>query len=148
MKIEVTEEQYKAFQNGESITLVPPKKEYVIEYDRPWYINSIHQPSQSSTEIYKSAALYTLGELRTTKENIIYKQKRNQRANRLEALVEDLQGELGVGDYYIFYRIEEKVYRRCARHENNTFPDVVMMKKETAEKVCELLNSGQYSLEG
>lgn len=147
MKIDVTEEQYYNFMKGENIELVPPKKEHVIEYNKPWEINCIHEPKQLDFNIKKTSALYTLGELRKTKENIIYKQKRNQRANRLEALVEDLQGELGVGGCSVY---EKDGCYRSLISEDYTIVGVVRMKEETAKKVCELLNSkpAQYSLEG
>jgi len=107
--------------------------------------------------------LFDNGVPRKTKENAEYSQKRNRRANRLEALVEELQGELGVGDYYIcfdnfiredlssdFYEAghETRRYEVGERTELIKSLDLIPMKKETAERICELLNNERYSLDG
>ena len=84
------------------------------------------------------------GRYRDTKEQAEYSLARNKRANRLEALVMKLQpNELG-GDYYIY---NNEGGWNCVRTTITTQPGKVMMTKDTAIKVCEMLSSGEYSLE-
>lgn len=146
MKIEVTEEQYEAFNNGESITLVPPKKKHVIEYNEEdaFFIGiyGITNGIDGDNEDYLAHGRY-----RKTKENAEYSLKRTQQANRLEALIEDLQGELGVGDHTVC-NSKGKYNRIYAPHAPHFIFGNVRMKEETANKVCDLLNSGRYSLDG
>ena len=80
---------------------------------------------------------------RDTKEQAEYSLARNKRANGLEALVMKLQpDELG-GDWYV-YKYEDKWGYGTAYAY---YPERVMMNEETAIKVCEMLSSGEYSLE-
>ena len=91
------------------------------------------------------------GRYRTTQEGAELSLKRNQRANRLEMLVEYLGGlkEFVVGEenWYVGYACLE---REWVSHysEDVYIPERVYMTKEVAIKVCELLNSGAYSLDG
>ena len=92
--------------------------------------------------------LSRLGLIRNTAESAWVSARRNIRANRLEALAHSIGGayefEFGEDNYFIYVR------------EDGTFavgdvdvilePEKIYMTKETAEQVCEILNSGTYKL--
>ena len=92
--------------------------------------------------------LSRLGLIRTNPESAWVSARRNIRANRLEALAHMIGGayefEFRKDNYYIYVR------------EDGTFavgdvyiilePEKIYMTKNTAEKVCEILNSGSYKL--
>ena len=92
--------------------------------------------------------LSRLGLIRNTAESAWVSARRNIRANRLEALAHSIGGayefEFGVENYYVYVG------------EDGTFvphmipsplePEKIYMTKETAEQVCEILNSGTYKL--
>ena len=92
--------------------------------------------------------LSRLGLIRNTAESAWVSARRNIRANRLEALAHSIGGayefEFGAKNYFIYVR------------EDGTFavgdvdvilePEKIYMTKETAEQVCEILNSGTYKL--
>jgi len=109
------------------------KKPFVIEYDGcgAFFINisSVAYGYDGKSENYIKHGRY-----RKTKENAEYSQKRNQIANRLEALVEELQGELGVGSY------------QTILYKGDIFTQ--KMKAETYKTICEMLNNEEYSLGG
>ena len=85
-----------------------------------------------------------LGIYRITKENAQKSLLRNKRANRLEALVEHIQGNLK-GDYCI-YQEYKNIWEFGLK--NIKQPGVVTMQQETAIKICEMLNNSEFSLEG
>ncbi|MCP5063315.1 MAG: hypothetical protein GY936_12745, partial [Ignavibacteriae bacterium] len=76
------------------------KKKFEIEYAEGCYSICNTMPLLTQC-IKKDSANSKHGKYRKTKQNAEYSLKRNQRANRLEALVEELQGELG-GNYSIY----------------------------------------------
>lgn len=92
--------------------------------------------------------LSRLGLIRNTAESAWVSARRNIRANRLEALAHMIGGayefEFGEENYYVYVG------------EDGTFvphmipsplePEKIYMTKETAEQVCEILNSGTYKL--
>ena len=82
------------------------------------------------------------GIYRTTRENAEKSLLRNKRTNRLEALVEQLQGNLE-GDYSIYLGITWDYGLRGIKQ-----PGVVTMQQETAIAICEMLSTGEFSLEG
>ena len=84
------------------------------------------------------------GRFRTTRENAEKSLLRNKRANRLEALVEQIQGNLK-GDYCI-YQEYKNIWEFGLK--NIKQPGVVTMQQETAIKICEMLNNSEFSLEG
>ena len=90
----------------------------------------------------------SFGRYRTTREGAELSLKRNQRANRLEMLVEYLGGLKefveGEENWHIMFKGEYKP--GCS--EIWSEPEKVYMTREVVKKVCELLNSGAYSLEG
>ena len=92
--------------------------------------------------------LSRLGLIRTDSESAWVSARRNIRANRLEALAHSIGGayefEFGEKNYYVYVM------------KDGTFgvedidailePEKIYMTKETAEQVCEILNSGAYKL--
>ena len=92
--------------------------------------------------------LSRLGLIRNTAESAWVSARRNIRANRLEALAHSIGGayefEFGEGNYYIAVNSKgEFTYRYV---QSILEPEKIYMTKETAEKVCEILNSGRYKL--
>ena len=89
------------------------------------------------------------GRYRTTQKGAELSLKRNQRANRLEMLVEYIGGlkEFVVGEenWYVYYYEGEY---RSACIETSFDPEKVYMPREVSKTACDLLNSGAYSLEG
>ena len=147
--ITITEQQLKDLNNGKSITIEPPKKKHVIEYNSTVFcITQIDEDvfKRCKEDDYSYDAL--IGKYRKTEQNAKYSQKRNKRANRLEALVEDIQGELHRGVMCIYFEVEEKKWLYDNGGFGRVAPESVCMEEDTAIKVCELLNNGQYSLDG
>ena len=92
--------------------------------------------------------LSRLGLIRTDSESAWVSARRNIRANRLEALAHSIGGayefEFGEGNYYIAVNSKgEFTYRYV---QSILEPEKIYMTKETAEKVCEILNSGRYKM--
>ena len=130
-------------------------KEYVIEIPEQglYLINEgtyLEMYSQEDLECEGGNVplINKLGDIRTNPESAWVSARRNIRANRLEALAHSIGGayefEFGEQNYFIYVR------------EDGTFalgdvdvilePEKIYMTKETAEQVCEILNSGRYKL--
>ena len=92
--------------------------------------------------------LSRLGLIRTDSESAWVSARRNIRANRLEALAHMIGGayefELGAGNYYIAVDGDGLFDVRISSYYLE--PEKIYMTKETAEQVCEILNSGIYKL--
>ena len=92
--------------------------------------------------------LSRLGLIRTDSESAWVSARRNIRANRLEALAHSIGGayefEFGEGNYYVVVG-EDGTFDACIS-ACYLEPEKIYMTKETAEKVCEILNSGSYKL--
>lgn len=92
--------------------------------------------------------LSRLGLIRDTAYSAYVSARRNIRGNRLEALAHNLGGayefEFGEENYYI-YVTEDGVFSKAIVN-NNFEPEKIYMVKETAEQVCDILNSGTYKL--
>ncbi len=125
------------------------KKKFEIEYDEHYSVfhNEIDVITPNCVTLKESKnKIIKHGLTRKTEQNAEYSQKRNQRANRLEALVEELQGELGVGDCYVIHNtITNRYGYRC--EPNGVEVGIVKMKEETAIKICEILNNEEYKLD-
>ena len=92
--------------------------------------------------------LSRLGLIRTDSESAWVSARRNIRANRLEALAHSIGGayefEFGVDNYYIVVNAEGEFFKY--RVSGLLEPEKIYMTRDTAEKVCEILNSGRYKL--
>ncbi len=88
------------------------------------------------------------GRYRKTKQTAEQSLARNNRANRLEALAEQLDG-------LVEFVYDEKNYYICtSRTEwergystNIICPEVVYMTRECAIEICRMLNEGEFSLD-
>lgn len=130
-------------------------KEYVIEIpEQGLYLiyegTELGMYSQEDLEWvgWNIDILNKLGNIRTNPESAYFSARRNIRANRLEALAHSIGGayefEFGEDNYFIYVR------------EDGTFaigdvdiilePEKIYMTRDTAEQVCEILNSGRYKL--
>lgn len=100
--------------------------------------------------VYYSDWVYDLpinhGRYRLTQEVANRSLERNKRANRLEALAEQLGGlkvfEIGSYNYYI-------VRSNIWIYKNNTnlyHAEKVYMTEKCAQKICDMLNSGEFTL--
>jgi len=126
------------------------KKKFVIEYGSTEdCLYSIINADSVETRLYYDKdideSFLTHGRYRKTRANAEYSQKRNQIANRLEALVECLQDELGIGGYCIFKGSKGWRSIGCA---SANYAETILMTEKTAVKICEILNNEEYSLEG
>ena len=92
--------------------------------------------------------LSRLGLMRNTAESAWVSARRNIRANRLEALAHSIGGayefEFDEDNYFIYVR--DGGTFEAASVNIGFEPEKVYMTKETAEQVCEILNSGTYKL--
>lgn len=92
--------------------------------------------------------LSRLGLIRNTAESAWVSARRNIRANRLEALAHSIGGayefEFGEENYYIV--IDAEGVFIIDWMDEILEPEKIYMTKETAEQVCEILNSGIYKL--
>lgn len=87
------------------------------------------------------------GRYRKTKESAEMSLVRNKRANRFEALVDQLDGMKefveGEENWYVYFKDSNwsRGYTKFLYE-----PDKVYMTKECAIKVCKILNAGEYEL--
>ena len=92
--------------------------------------------------------LSRLGLIRTDSESAWVSARRNIRANRLEALAHSIGGayefEFGEENYYVVVD-EDGAFYACIS-ACYLEPEKIYMTKDTAEKVCEILNLGIYKL--
>ena len=90
------------------------------------------------------------GRFRKTKESAELSLARNKRANRLEALVDQLDGMKefveGEYNYYIMFDYISDSYFWCSNNSHYC-SERVYMTKECAIRVCEILNAGEYYLD-
>ena len=92
--------------------------------------------------------LNKLGDIRTNPESAWVSARRNIRANRLEALAHSIGGayefEFNIENYYVY--VNGVGVFKTTYSQSYLEPEKIYMTKETAEKVCEILNSGRYKL--
>ncbi len=132
------------------ITLTKEQEELVIETTKPKryeleYPTGGYLLKNRYDNMYEEAIN---GRYRRSFENKKISDERNLRANRLEALVDQLFGlnewTEDEQDYYIFRDRGVWDYMWA----NNVFmPEAVYMTHECAEKVCKILNAKEFSLD-
>ena len=92
--------------------------------------------------------LSRLGLIRTDSESAWVSARRNIRANRLEALAHSIGGayefEFNIENYYVY--VDGVGVFETTYSQSYLEPEKIYMTKETAEQVCEILNSGIYKL--
>ena len=92
--------------------------------------------------------LSRLGLIRTDSESAWVSARRNIRANRLEALAHSIGGAYEFefeGDNYFIFLDTAGIFQYALAGEWLE-PEKIYMTKDTAEQVCEILNSGTYKL--
>ena len=130
-------------------------KEYVIEIPEQglYLINEGTMLEEYTREYLECEGwnidiLNKLGDIRTNPESAWVSARRNIRANRLEALAHSIGGayefEFGEDNYFI-YVMEDGTFA-IGDVDVILEPEKIYMTKNTAEKVCEILNSGRYKL--
>lgn len=92
--------------------------------------------------------LSRLGLIRTDSESAWVSARRNIRANRLEALAHSIGGayEFEFGEDNCYIAIDAEGVFIIDWMTKILEPEKIYMTKETAEQVCEILNSGRYKL--
>ena len=139
--IQLTDEQFSALSNGESITIEPPKKKQYKLKGGEYYIYS------SGSIVEQPTALAEFGAERETKEQAERASKRMIRANRLSALACEMGGEIefvyGEKNYQIYSDMGIYDYNYIYR---NKTPERVYMTKKCAKEICTMLNAGEFSL--
>jgi hypothetical protein len=136
-EIELTDEQVASIKSQE-------KFEFVYSKGSSYYLNatSIVTSNNGADPIVLEHGRY-----RKTKEVAEQSLARNKRANRLEALAEQLGGfqefNYTAEMYYIY-----KQYDKWSTYSPTStfFPEVVYMTKECAETITNMLNSGKFTL--
>ena len=130
-------------------------KEYVIEIPEQglYLINGGTMLEEYTREYLEYEGwnidiLNKLGDIRTNPESAWVSARRNIRANRLEALAHSIGGayefEFGEKNYYIAIGAEGVFIMNWVYEMLE--PEKIYMTKDTAEQVCEILNSGIYKL--
>ena len=124
----------------------PEKFKFKFENKNTYYVSGVGIDIKASGN-YED--FLTHGRYRKTEKGAELSLKRNQRANRLEMLVEYLGGlkEFVVGEKNWYLNFYNGNY--ISEYSQLYFcPERVYMTEKAIIKVCELLNSGAYSLEG
>lgn len=130
-------------------------KEYVIEIpEQGLYLINEGTILEEYTQEYLECEgwnidiLNKLGDIRTNPESAWVSARRNIRANRLEALAHSIGGayefEFGENNYYVY--VGGVGVFMTAYIQAYLEPEKIYMTRDTAEKVCEILNSGRYKL--
>ena len=144
--IQLTDEQFSALNNGESITIEPPKKkQYKLKINEHFFFA---EGTVTKESIVIDARRYTdCGASRSTKEQAERASKRMVRANRLSALACEMGGEIefvyGEKNYQIYSDMGIYDYNYIYR---NKTPERFYMTKKCAKEICTMLNAGEFSL--
>lgn len=131
-------------------------KEYVIEIPEQglYLINEGTMLEEYTREYLECEGwniniLNKLGDIRTNPESAWVSARRNIRANRLEALAHSIGGayefEFNIENYYVY--VDGVGVFRASSMLTYLEPEKIYMTGDTAEKVCEILNSGRYKLD-
>jgi hypothetical protein len=145
--ITLTDEQMKALQEGNSITIEPPKKEpekFRCREDNKWYC-TLNIVDYARTSIPKSAVDSYLYKA-TREEALEFEKLRKQLAIQFEFLKQHAPdwkpdwGSIGDAFYHVYYDHRNKVwsYDSWSSLEIAT----VHMPQKVAEKFCNLANTG------
>lgn len=150
--VEKAKEQIKEFDEKEAEL----NKEYMIEIPEQglYLINEGTMLEEYTREYLECEGwnidiLNKLGDIRTNPESAWVSARRNIRANRLEALAHSIGGayefEFDTANYYMM--VDSGGIFHIAISSCYLEPEKIYMTKDTAEKVCEILNSGRYKLD-
>lgn len=125
----------------------PKPKKFEWKYGKSTYV--LHSYGYAINSIKENELEH--GRYRLTKEVAEQSLARNKRANRLEALVEQLDGlqdpHSPFHTYFIVFDEKENNYKSVTWPDMIS-PEIVYMTKKCAIEICRMLNSGEFSLEG
>ena len=116
------------------------------DYGNTYFIGSdkVHKNFNGSDNHYIDHGRY-----RKTQQAAEMSLARNKRANRLEALAEQLGGlkefDSNECNYYIYLDNNEWIYSDCVYFY---YPEVVYMTEKCVIEICRMLNEGEFSLDG
>jgi hypothetical protein len=136
-EIELTDEQ---------VALIKAQKKFEFSYDKD-NLYFLNLTSIATNIIYNHSDLVEHGRYRKTKEVAEQSLDRNKRANRLEALAEQLGGLREFDNhtllFYVYkqydtWRVQELITIFC--------PEVVYMTEECADTIADMLNNGKFTL--
>jgi hypothetical protein len=138
-----------------TITLTPEQVAQIQQASKPKLFeyecnNTYHIGTHSIADKHNSInpIQSTYGRYRRTKKQAEMDFKRQTRMMRLSSLAWELgecvEWEYKTANWYIF--LDHGVWK-SHYHELTYFPFEVYMTEQTARKVCEMLNSGEYSLD-
>lgn len=136
-EIEISDESYKKLKES----LIPKKFKWEYPKDKSFFIGETYVSGNGRGDVPLSI---DYGRYRKTKGNALKSLLRNKQANRLEALVEQLQGSMD-GNNSI-YLCENGEYQYA--YDDNPDIGTITMQRETARKICDMLNNGEFSLDG
>lgn len=88
------------------------------------------------------------GRYRKTQKTAEQSLARNKRANRLEALAEQLGGLIEFDSISWNYHIYQEGRKWIGGSTSLFLPEVVYMTKDCAIEICRMLNAGEFSLAG
>ena len=139
-EIEISDESYENLKKS----LIPKKFEWNYKRLETFFVDVdyIRVNTTGDDKNYLEHGRYRKSYLTANKSLV-----RNKRANRLEALVEQIQGELE-GDYIIYHDTLSPHWHYRSLSNHIFYPGIIVMRESTARKVCEMLNNGEFSLEG
>lgn len=138
--IRVAQQQIEELKNSK------PKK-FEWDYNSPTYV--LHSYGYAINSIKENEIEH--GRYRLTKEVAEQSLARNKRANRLEALAEQLGSKSypwgSAGILYCVYQNYDCTYK-VGYTDGDLQPEVVYMEEDVAYEICRMLNAGEFSLEG
>ena len=138
------------------IQLTPEQEALAVKQAKPkfkWHylFNNSFRLANTNITFYESGSSATLiehGRYRKSQQAAKQSLARNKRANRLEALAEQLSGLIdfvkGVSSGYYVYC--EKLEWRCSS-TSTYYPEQVYMTETCATEICRMLNEGEFSLD-
>lgn len=129
----------------------PKKFEFSYEQGKTFYLSD--RDIINSSWIGKDLISIEHGRYRLTKEAAEQSIARNKRANRLEALAEQLGGlrvkKEGTRAWYVSYYKGSWVPSDDSDSLYDVYrPEVVYMSYECAIEICRMLDEGEFSLDG
>ena len=122
-----------------------PKK-FKFKYPEECYLLYVTQVENGGGQ---KSSFIEHGRYRITKEVVEQSLARNKRANRLEALAEQLGGlkewKYGESNYYICYSGRTTMWSSTFA-SGCFYPESVYMTEECAVEICRILNNGEFEV--
>ncbi len=142
VEIQLTPEQ-----EALALNQAKPKFEWKYELDEDGSCIMIDSDSIRTCGVYDY--YIDSGRYRKSEQAAEQSLARNKRANRLEALAEQLNGltefVADSANYYIYY-LDKRWSINLTM--NPFYPEVVYMTETCAAEICRMLNAGEFSLDG